>query len=223
VRRLVVNKIDKILRSHYIPYLLVRHLQKTHHGLRPNAHDRVLAVVGAQRALDYADEHADRSPRPCGEGATGPVVVIPAPARPFAPDRKHRRSGTTVELRMNHDNHSDDYLRTSSKGCARSPSSARAPARAAEHGGDGLSAAARLWTIPSTQRRGRYDQGERCYASLTEVPEAIDMVDVFRRSEAAGDAATRRSRSAPKSCGCTRRARRCRGRSAPKRAASRSS
>jgi len=30
--------------------------------------------------------------------------------------------------------------------------------------------------------------GERCYAALAEVPEAIDMVDIFRRSEAAGDA-----------------------------------
>ena len=28
--------------------------------------------------------------------------------------------------------------------------------------------------------------GERCYASLAEVPEPIDMVDVFRRPEAAG-------------------------------------
>jgi predicted CoA-binding protein len=28
--------------------------------------------------------------------------------------------------------------------------------------------------------------GERCYASLAEVPEPIDIVDVFRRTEAAG-------------------------------------
>jgi uncharacterized protein len=31
-------------------------------------------------------------------------------------------------------------------------------------------------------------KGETCYAALAEVPEPIDMVDVFRRSEAAGDA-----------------------------------
>ena len=30
--------------------------------------------------------------------------------------------------------------------------------------------------------------GERCYASLAEIPEPIDMVDIFRRSEAAGAA-----------------------------------
>ena len=30
--------------------------------------------------------------------------------------------------------------------------------------------------------------GERVYASLAEVPETIDMVDVFRRTDAAGDA-----------------------------------
>ncbi len=30
--------------------------------------------------------------------------------------------------------------------------------------------------------------GERCYASLGEIPETVDMVDIFRRSEAAGEA-----------------------------------
>jgi len=30
--------------------------------------------------------------------------------------------------------------------------------------------------------------GERCYASLAEVPEPVDMVDIFRRSEFAGAA-----------------------------------
>jgi hypothetical protein len=35
----------------------------------------------------------------------------------------------------------------------------------------------------------REEFGETCYAALAEVPEPIDMVDIFRRSEAAGAAA----------------------------------
>jgi uncharacterized protein len=35
---------------------------------------------------------------------------------------------------------------------------------------------------------GQTIHGEMCYESLAEVPEPVDMVDVFRRSEFAGDA-----------------------------------
>jgi predicted CoA-binding protein len=49
-------------------------------------------------------------------------------------------------------------------------------------------------TIPvNPNAAGATILGERCYAALDEVPEAIDMVDIFRRSEFAGaatDAAT---------------------------------
>jgi predicted CoA-binding protein len=42
-------------------------------------------------------------------------------------------------------------------------------------------------TIPvNPNAAGSEINGETCYASLAEVPEPIDMVDVFRRTEAAG-------------------------------------
>jgi predicted CoA-binding protein len=44
-------------------------------------------------------------------------------------------------------------------------------------------------TIPvNPTAAGAVIHGEKCYAALAEVPEKIDMVDVFRRSEAAGAA-----------------------------------
>lgn len=42
--------------------------------------------------------------------------------------------------------------------------------------------------IPVNPRAGGTILGERCYASLAEVPEPVDMVDIFRRSEFAGAA-----------------------------------
>ena len=91
---------------------------------------------------------------------------------------------------MNHDRYSDEYLRdilTSVKTVAVVGASPR-PQRPS-HGvmrylqGQGYRA------IPVNPfAAGGTIHGERCYASLTEIPESIDMVDVFRRTEAAGDA-----------------------------------
>ena len=42
-------------------------------------------------------------------------------------------------------------------------------------------------TIPVNPNAAETEiNGERCYAALDEIPEKIDMVDVFRRAEAAG-------------------------------------
>jgi predicted CoA-binding protein len=91
---------------------------------------------------------------------------------------------------MNHDRYSDEYLRdilTSVRTIAVIGASPR-PQRPS-HGvmrylqGQGYRA------IPVNPfAAGGTIHGERCYASLTEIPESIDMVDVFRRTEAAGEA-----------------------------------
>src|SRR2546423_15675558 len=91
---------------------------------------------------------------------------------------------------MNHDRYSDEYLRdilTSVKTIAVVGASPR-PYRPS-HGvmrylqGQGYRA------IPVNPfAAGNTIHGERCYASLAEVVEKIDMVNVFRRSDAAGEA-----------------------------------
>ena len=44
-------------------------------------------------------------------------------------------------------------------------------------------------TIPvNPNAAGQIINGERCYAALSEIAEPIDLADVFRRSEAAGEA-----------------------------------
>jgi uncharacterized protein len=98
--------------------------------------------------------------------------------------------GVTRGFAMNHDSYSDEYLRdilTSVKTVAVIGASPR-PQRPS-HGvmrylqGQGYRA------IPVNPfAAGDTIHGERCYASLTEIPESIDMVDVFRRTEAAGEA-----------------------------------
>ena len=45
--------------------------------------------------------------------------------------------------------------------------------------------------------------GEKAYASLRDIPDKVDMVDMFRAPEEAPALSPTRSRSAPRSCGCS--------------------
>ena len=91
---------------------------------------------------------------------------------------------------MNHEHYPDDYLRDILEGVRtiavvgasprRERPSHRVMAYLQQHG---------YRAIPvNPNAAGEWINGEKCYAALAEVPEPIDMVDVFRRSEAAGDA-----------------------------------
>ena len=91
---------------------------------------------------------------------------------------------------MNHDNYSDDYLREILESVRTIAVVGASPRR----GRPSYGVMAYLqWhgyrAIPvNPNAAGDRINGESCYAALAEVPEPIDMVDVFRRSEAAGDA-----------------------------------
>ena len=89
---------------------------------------------------------------------------------------------------MNHDNYSDEYLHdilTSAKTIAVVGASPR-PQRPS-HGVMRYLQGQGYRTIPvNPYVAGGTIHGERCYASLAEIPEEIDMIDVFRRAEMAG-------------------------------------
>ena len=89
---------------------------------------------------------------------------------------------------MNHDSYSDKYLRailTSAQTIAVVGASPRS--HRPSHGVMRYLQRHGYRAIPVNPfAAGQTINGERVYASLAEVPERIDMVDVFRRSDAAG-------------------------------------
>src|SRR5512138_2696930 len=97
-----------------------------------------------------------------------------------------RRSGTIAELHMNHDSYSDDYLRGILDGVHTIAIVGASPRRdRPSHGVMAYLQRRGYRAIPvNPNATGETINGERVYASLAEVPETIDMVDVFRRSEA---------------------------------------
>src|ERR1700736_6276356 len=104
---------------------------------------------------------------------------------PFSPS--DRRSGTTAELRMNHDSYPDGYLRDILEGVRTIAVVGASPRR--ERPSHGVMAYLQRHgyrTIPiNPSAAGGTIHGETCYAQLADIPEPIDMVDVFRRAEAA--------------------------------------
>jgi predicted CoA-binding protein len=91
---------------------------------------------------------------------------------------------------LDHDSYSDDYLRGILERVRTIAVVGASPRRGRPSHGVMAYLQRRGYRAIPVNPNGAGDtiNGERCYASLAEVPEAIDMVDVFRRSEAAGDA-----------------------------------
>jgi predicted CoA-binding protein len=90
---------------------------------------------------------------------------------------------------MDHDSYSDDYLRGILEG-VRTIAVVGASLRRERpsHGVMAYLQRRGYRTIPvNPNAAGETINGERCYASLAEVAEPIDMVDVFRRPDAAGE------------------------------------
>ncbi len=91
---------------------------------------------------------------------------------------------------MDHEHYSDDYLRDILERVRTIAVLGASPKR--ERPSHGVMAYLQRHgyrAIPvNPSAAGDRINGERCYAALAEIPEPIDMVDVFRRSAAAGDA-----------------------------------
>jgi predicted CoA-binding protein len=89
---------------------------------------------------------------------------------------------------LDHESYADDYLRDILEGVRTIAVVGASPRR--ERPSHGVMAYLQRHgyrTIPVNPfAAGGTINGERCYASLAEVPKPIDMVDVFRRPEAAG-------------------------------------
>jgi predicted CoA-binding protein len=92
---------------------------------------------------------------------------------------------------LDHENYPDSYLREILTGVRRIAVVGASPRRERpSHGVMAYLQRRGYRTFPvNPNAAGEMINGEICYAALAEVPEPIDMVDVFRRSEAAGAAA----------------------------------
>jgi predicted CoA-binding protein len=89
---------------------------------------------------------------------------------------------------MNHDAYSDDYLRDI-LGAVHTIAVVGASPRPDRPSHRVMACLQRQGyrTIPvNPNAAGRKINGETCYAALADVPEAVDMADIFRRSEFAG-------------------------------------
>src|SRR5437660_11871198 len=89
---------------------------------------------------------------------------------------------------MNHEHYPDDYLRNILEGVRMIAVVGASPRRGRpSHGVMAYLQRRGYRTIPvNPNAAGGTIQGEICYATLAEIPEPVDMVDIFRRAEAAG-------------------------------------
>ncbi len=97
-------------------------------------------------------------------------------------------AGAIAEVLVDHESYPDDYLRGILEGVQTIAVVGASPRRERpSHRVMAYLQRRGYRTIPVNPNAATGSiNGERCFASLAEVPEPIDMVDVFRRAEAAG-------------------------------------